>query len=164
LSLDHAPFSDVTVTLALATPTDKVKIEPASLVFGPTTTEQWFKISIDSTYTIADLGSTQTVTFALSGTDAAVFKAPSSPFTISIATVPETKPAATITSWAGNDACTQTSCALTPTVTAVGMLWYSVSAKGPAKADGTDNNCPTAATMQEWAVEPNTPDSDMTDN
>jgi len=44
------------------------------------------------------------------------------------------------------------------------MVWYSVSAKGPGDAtDGTGNNCPTAATMTEYAVEPNTPDSDMSE-
>jgi len=116
MSIDRAPFSDVTVTLALATPTDKVTIEPSSLVFGPNVTEQWFKINIDSTYTTADDGGSQTVTFTLSGTDAAVFTAPSTPYTIPIAAVPDTKPAATITSWTGNDACTKTSCALTPVV------------------------------------------------
>lgn len=44
------------------------------------------------------------------------------------------------------------------------MVWYSVHSRGPGNADGTDNNCPTAATMQEWAVEPNTPESDMSED
>lgn len=51
VSVSHAPFSDVTVNLALSGgANENITFEPSTLTFGPDVTEKYFSIKIDSDY------------------------------------------------------------------------------------------------------------------
>lgn len=51
--VDNAPFSDVTVNLALLGGTNEnITFEPSTLTFGPDVTEKFFSIKIDSDYNL----------------------------------------------------------------------------------------------------------------
>lgn len=72
----NAPFSDVTVSLALSVADENIVFNPASLLFNADNTERYFNIEVKSDYDI-QTANPRTIVFTTAGTDATVFEAPS---------------------------------------------------------------------------------------
>ena len=129
VSISNAPCSDVSVNIAVSGTPANISVTPTALVFGPDVNTRYFQIQVASNYDIT-LGTVQTLTFTLSGTDAYAYSiAASTKFTI-------TQPATTlipgsIVSW-GLGQPTKTAITVSPSSDQIGVIYYQLAALGTA--------------------------------
>jgi hypothetical protein len=125
ISIDNAPASDVIITLSITGTPSGVSVSPSTITFSPNVNSAYFQVSVASKAKLTS--STNTVAFALSGTDADVYSIDA---TVSF-TVTDSAPSTSgsITSW-GIGTCTRVSCSVTPSCDQVGTLYWQLAAKG----------------------------------
>jgi hypothetical protein len=124
ISIDNAPASNVIITLSITGTLSGVSVSPSSITFSPNVNSAYFQVSVASTANPSS--STNTVSLALSGTDADVYSIDATvPFTVTNSA----PTSGSITSW-GIGTCTRVSCSVTPSCDEVGTLYWQLAAKG----------------------------------
>lgn len=115
------------------------------MTFGPNDLTKFFAIVIAADYDIST-ASQQIVTFTASGTDATVYVMPGT-MTFNISEPATDQNAGVITTW-GQGTCTKTGCAMAPSVSLAGTLWWALSARQQGGNDYADGQCPSIDTIK----------------
>jgi hypothetical protein len=167
ISTINAPHKEVTIDVALSnSDVTGVTFTPNSITFTPNVNRRCFRVAVSSDYSIETNSSQQTVTFTLSGTDAAAYSAIAAK-TLTISSVAVTE-AGNVTTCRSTDPA-RTSASLTASADSAGILYVQVAAKGAPVASQSEietnvgdvfylESNPTTSTVEKTDFEPSESD------